>query len=288
VSGLLLPPGSPVREALAALAREARLVFLAGLPGSGKSLLIHQLARLAHAERRAIWLLQWDVARPVFEQSPAGQAYPTEGGVTHGIVRVAVGLWAREAVIRWSADHPGHAGLLIGETPLVGHRLVELARPAKDAAEPILRDPGTRFVIPVPSREVRRHLEAERERRASAPLHPREREDAPPDVLRDLWRQLLDAARGLGLLPETAADLPYDPVLYADVYRSVLRHRHAEVLAVSTLLPATAMSPYDLGVPSREILPSPADVERYFAEAGRRYGSPDALNRELAGWLLTP
>jgi hypothetical protein len=288
MSGLLLSPGSPVREALAGLAREARLVFLAGLPGTGKSLLIHQLARLAHAEQRSIWLLQWDVARPLFEQSPAGRTYPAEGGVTHGIVRVAVGLWAREAVVRWSADHPDRTALLIGETPLVGHRLVELARPAADAAEAVLRDPRTRFVIPTPSREVRRHLEAERQRRTSAPLHPREREDAPPDVLHDLWRQLIDAARGLGLVPETAGELPYDPVLYAEVYRSVLRHRRAEVLAVSTLLPAAAMSPYDLGVPSRDLLPGPADVDRYLAEADRRYLSPDALGRELAGWFLTP
>jgi len=288
VSGLLLPPGSPVREALAVLAREARRVFLAGLPGSGKSLLIHQLAWLAHAERRSIWLLQWDVARPVFEQSPAGRAYPAEGGVTHGIVRVAVGLWARDAVVRWSADHPDPTALLIGETPLVGHRLVELARPAVDAAEAVLRDPGTRFLIPVPSRELRRHLEAERQRRASAPLHPREGEDAPPDVLRDLWRQLVDAARRLSLVPEAAADLPYDPVLYAEVYRAVLRHRRAEVLTVSTLLPAAAISAYDLGVPCRDLLPSPADVERCLAEAGRRYGSPDALGPELAGWFLTP
>jgi hypothetical protein len=288
MSRLLLPPGSPLREALASLAREARLVFLAGLPGTGKSLLIHQLAWLAHMERRSIWLLQWDVARPVFEESPAGRAYPAEAGVTHGIVRIAVGLWAREAVGCWSADHPGRAALLIGETPLVGHRLVELARPAEDAAEPVLRDPDTRFVIPAPSREVRRHLEAERQRRTRAPLHPREREDAPPDVLRDLWRQLVDAARGLGLVPETAAELPYDPVLYGEVYRSVLRHRRAEVLAVSTLLPATTMSPYDLGIPRQELLPGPADVECYLAEAGRRFASLDALDWQLAGWFLTP
>src|SRR5439155_14170749 len=48
VDGVVVPEGSPLFETLAALARDARLVFFAGLPGTGKSLLIHQLAHLAH------------------------------------------------------------------------------------------------------------------------------------------------------------------------------------------------------------------------------------------------
>ena len=43
---------SPLFAVLAVLARDARLVFFAGLPGTGKSLLIHQLAHLAHARER--------------------------------------------------------------------------------------------------------------------------------------------------------------------------------------------------------------------------------------------
>src|SRR5436309_1145639 len=60
--GVLLSEGSPLLAALSALARDARCVFFAGLPGTGKSLLIHQLAHLAHARGRRIRLLQWDVA----------------------------------------------------------------------------------------------------------------------------------------------------------------------------------------------------------------------------------
>ncbi|PWU23936.1 MAG: hypothetical protein C5B48_07755, partial [Candidatus Rokuibacteriota bacterium] len=51
--------------------RARRLVFFAGLPGTGKSLLVQQLAHVAGAAGRRIHLLQWDVARPVFEASPA-------------------------------------------------------------------------------------------------------------------------------------------------------------------------------------------------------------------------
>jgi hypothetical protein len=205
MGALLLDPGSSLHAALSALAAQARAVFLAGLPGTGKSLLIHQLAQLAHARGRAVSLLQWDVARPVVEESEAARAFPARGGVTHGVVRVAVGRWARGAIARWRQAHHGDAALLIGETPLVGHRLVELVRPADDAAEPILSAADARFVIPVPSREVRRHLEGERERRAARPLHPREREDAPPHVLRDLWREIARVGAALRLAGPPAA-----------------------------------------------------------------------------------
>lgn len=288
---LLLEPGSPLRAALTALATEARLVFVAGLPGTGKSLLIHQLAQLAHAAGRRISLLQWDVARPVVEESPAARGFPARAGVTHGIVRIAVGRWAREAVARWADRTDDPAALLVGETPLVGHRLVELVRAMPDDAEPLLRDARTRFVIPVPSRDLRRHLEAERGRRASCPLHPREREDAPPEVLRDLWRQLARAAATLGVpgaAVDPAAEAPYDPELYAAVYRYVLRRRHAAVLPMDAILPAASLSPYDLAVPAEDVRPAADEVASLIAAAVRDWGDPVALARALDQWYATP
>src|SRR5439155_107726 len=112
--------------------------------------------------------LQWDLARPAFETSAAGRRYPQESGVTHGVIRIAVGRWARPAVARWHAAQPT-SDLLIGEAPFVGHRFIELARPVDDAAEPLLASPAARFVIPVPSASLRRHLEAERARRTGTP-----------------------------------------------------------------------------------------------------------------------
>src|SRR5262245_21547475 len=99
-----------------------RMVFFAGLPGTGKSLLVHQLAHFARARDRSVHLLQWDVARPVFEASAAGQRYPLADGVTHPLIRKAAGRWVRRAVARWSESHPGREHLLVGETPFVGHR----------------------------------------------------------------------------------------------------------------------------------------------------------------------
>src|SRR5262245_39697767 len=255
---MLIAESSPLFATLATLARDARCVFFAGLPGTGKSLLIRELAQLAHARGRRIHLLQWDVARPVFETSEAGRRYPLKDGVTHGVIRLAVGRWARAAVARWHAEHAGTADLLTGETPFIGHRLVELARRVPDDAESLLASAATRFVIPVPSRTLRAHLEGERERRARVPLHAREREDAPPAVLRALWDELFEAAIALRLLHAVAGErVPYDPELYRRVYERLLRWRHTEALGLHTVLPTDAVSAYDIQVPAVDLVPEP-------------------------------
>ena len=265
----------PLFAALAALAADARLVFFAGLPGTGKSLLIHQLAHLAHGRGRAIHLLQWDVARPPFETSPPGRRYPLERGVTHGVIRLAVGRWARAAVARWHAEHRGLGDLLIGETPFIGHRLIELARPRPDAAEAALTDAATRFVIPVPSPALRTHLESERARRARHPLHPREREDASPSVLRELWREL------------AGADVAYDPALYRRVYERLLVHRHALALPLASRLPTDGVSAYDFRVPATDLLPTAAEIAQAIREVETTYPDAAAVHLAIAGWRDT-
>ncbi len=284
--------GAPrLYSALRELAETGRLVFFAGLPGTGKSLLIHQLAHLAHGMERRIHLLQWDVARPVFEASGPGRRYPQDRGVTHGAIRLAVGRWARQALVRWDREHPAAEHLLIGETPFVGHRLVELARAGDDAAEPLLAADATRFVVPVPSREVRRHLEAERARRAGRPLHHREEEDAPAEVLRDLWRQLASVAHALGIVDvpsDPAADLPYDPDAYQRVYAHVLARRRAWTLPLDTLLPTAAFSVYDFRVPTRDLVPTDDEAARFVETVGATYGDPETLRREIERWWVVP
>ncbi len=274
-----------VYSRLEQLALESRIVFFAGLPGTGKSLLIHQLAHLAHAAGRTIHLLQWDVVRPLFEASAAGRRYPILNGVTHIVIRKAVGAWARHGLIAWQkrCRHPRH--LLIGETPLVGHRLIELARRMDDAAEPLLTAASCQFVIPVPSRDVRRFLEDERHRRIHRPTHDREREDAPPDVLRILWEQLVDVARQLGLETTRVKDTPpYDPDLYTRVYRTVLTHRHAQDLPVETRFPSAAFSVYEFDLPTHELVPIAHEPDRFIVEVERQYPDLNTLQEEVARW----
>lgn len=287
--GLIIRGAPQLYSALRELAETGRLVFFAGLPGTGKSLLIHQLAHLAHGRGRRVHLLQWDVARPVFEASGPGRRYPQDRGVTHGAIRLAVGRWARQALVRWDREHPGAEHLLIGETPCVGHRLIELARPGDDAAERLLAADGTRFVVPVPSREVRRHLEAERARRAGRPVHPREAEDAPHDVLRDLWRQLVSVAHALGIVdapPDPAAEVPYDPDVYQRVYVRVLARRRTSTLPLDTLLPTAAFSVYDFRVPTRELVPMDDEAARFVEMVEATCGDPEALRREIERWWV--
>jgi hypothetical protein len=279
--GVLLSQGSPLLDTLERLARDARCVFLAGLPGTGKSLLIHQLAHLAHARGRRIHLLQWDVARPTFEASPAARRYPQDHGVTHPLIRVAAGRWARAALARWDAGESKRA-MLIGEAPFVGHRFIELARRVEDAAEPLLASAATRFVIPVPSVTLRRHVEAERARRAQAPVHAREREDAPPHVLRAVWRDLLAAASALRLaIPDEA----YAPDVYRAVYERVLTRRHVDALSVDELLPTATVSPYAFRVPTLDLVPSEVEAARSIAEAERDFADPAVLERAIARWF---
>jgi hypothetical protein len=133
-------------ERIRALAAR-RMVFFAGLPGTGKSLLAHQLVHVASGAGRQVHLLQWDVARPVFEASSPGRRYPVLDGVTHAVIRRAAGLWVHDAVAGWSARYGGPEHLLVGETPFVGNRFVELARPIDDRAEALLASPSCRFVI---------------------------------------------------------------------------------------------------------------------------------------------
>lgn len=257
-----------------------RMVFVVGLPGTGKSLVVHQLVHVASGAGRAVHLLQWDVARPVFEASPAGQRYPLTDGVTHAVIRRAAGLWVRDALADWDARYHDPAHLLVGEAPFVGHRFVELARPIDDRAEALLTSPACRFAIATPSREVRRFLEAERERRARAPLHPREREDAPPHVLRELWQSLAAVAGGR----DAAA---YDPAVYAGIYQDVLRHRNAEVVALDVILPTERLSVYDLAVETGELVPTAEEAERFIGEVERRYPDRRALDVETARWWET-
>ena len=185
----LLPPDSAIRARFAELIAGADRVFFAGLPGVGKSLLLQQMALMAAESGRAVTLLQWDVLRQPFETP----RYPLQSGATHPLVIQAAGTWLRAALPTLECD------LLIGELPLVGGRLMELARPVRDAAEPVLRDARTQFVIPAPSREVRAVIESRRQQTIAAPSHQSEADDAPPNVLRALWRDLRTLAQEMEL-----------------------------------------------------------------------------------------
>jgi hypothetical protein len=284
-TAMLLPSHALLYQYLMTLVKEKRYVFFAGLPGTGKSLWIHQLTHLAVAAGRSVHLLQWDVARPVFEGHPAAQPYPVMHGVTHGVIRLAVGRWARRALVDWHQHHAAPEAMLIGETPCIGHRLIELARSADDAAEALLRQAACMFVIPVPAPQVREYIVQERRRRATAPVHEQERDDAPPHVLQALWEELVRLAPSLGVtLQATGGQVPYDPEVYQGVYRALLKHRQVDVLWCDALLPTTTFSVYDFASERHMVTPSAEEVLQYIQEVERDYPEAQALQREIARW----
>jgi hypothetical protein len=284
---IIIPEETPLYAQLQALAQQARLVFFAGLPGTGKSLLLHQLTHLAAAHDRTVHLMQWDTVRPVFEAAPRARHYPVVDGVTHGIIRQAVGMWARHALAQWETEYADPAHLLLGETPCIGHRFIELARPAQDTTEQLLRQPSCRFVIPVPAPDVRVHIERTRQQRHRTPVHAHETEDAPPAVLQALWHELYRVAPLLGV--ETYAmsgdtQPAFDPAIYLQVYQILLRHRHYDVMPLDMTLETTGFSPYTFVVEKYELTPHADDVATYIAEAEQRFPELEALERSIDQW----
>ncbi len=277
---------APHIQRLRELARTHRMLFIAGPPGVGKSLLLRDLAEAAHEYGRHVSLLQWDVARRPFDAHALLARYPEVDGITHAVLRKATGLWARDAVAEWAARHAADGALLAGETPLIGHRFVELARPAPDAAEPALAANTTRFLVPIPSVHVRRAIEIARAATTASPLHERERSDAIPDVLRILWAELFDAAAQLAAESgdPPPVDVGYDPETYEAVYSRALSNRHWDPLPVDVALPPQSRSVYDVHAPIVDLVPSDADAEAYVARVEREYPDLDVLHRETVSW----
>jgi len=240
MSPLVIRPGSALHATFAETLAAADRVFFAGLPGVGKSLLLQQMALMASAAGRRVTLLQWDVARQPFETP----RYPLQDGATHPLVIQAAGFWLRGALVQWAADARNTKDLLLGEVPLIGGRFMEICRPAGDAAEALLRDARTRFLLPAPSVELRAHIESQRQRSIAAPRHTNEAQDAPPDLLRALWRDLHEVAVALGLAAAAEDDAPYSPGIYTAVYQHLLQHRHVRQIDLRRPLPV-ATSVYD-------------------------------------------
>jgi hypothetical protein len=221
----------------------------------------------------------------VFEGHPAAQPYPVMDGVTHGVIRMAVGRWARRVLVDWHQHHPAPEAMLIGETPFIGHRMIELARVGEVAAEALLRRTSCVFVIPVPSPQVRDYIAQERRRRATAPVHEQERQDAPPHVLQALWEELARLAPSLGVTTQaTDGQAAYDPEVYQGVYRALLKHRQTDVLWCEALLPTTMFSVYDFVSACHAVTPSAEEVLQYIHEVERDYPDEQELQRDIAYW----
>ena len=262
-----------------------RIVFLTGLPGVGKSLLLNQLAHLAHFSGHQVYLLQWDILRDAFMTDRIASLFPDTDGITHSVIRRAAGLWVRQAVAQWHQKHLGEKSILIGEAPLIGNRLLELVLPRNDAAESILLEKSTRFVLPIPSRRIRRLMETARQTSIKNPRNSRELNDAAPEVLKALWRELIRAAMALNIpTPPKGSDEGYDPRIYESVYLQVLKHRRYEITRLNITLSTHSRSVYTFNMPVEELIPNASEVSHSIEEVEHTYPNLHGLEQEMEEW----
>ena len=274
----IIPPDSPIGRRFRALVRDKDLLFMAGLPSSGKSLLLQQLMILAHQAYRSVHVLQWDRARAPFETGHWLSRFPEVNNLTHPAIRKAVGIWAREAVAGWQREKGRSRDVLIAELPVVGGRLAELLCPADDGAEAVLRSDSAMFLVPVPTTKMRRVITGFRAESFARPRNDQETRDAPLHIVAGDWlaaRRLYNRWNGLG--DDDRRDAEYDPDIYRRVFGHLLRYRNLEFLSVDREYPA-AGSAYDRPCAVAELTAAPDDVARAFTEMTRRYPGDSVIS----------
>jgi len=265
-SELILDKASDLYQCFAQ-ALDKRMVFFSGLSGVGKSLYIQQFAKMAANSGRTVHLLQWDVTREAFQSEQILAKYPEVDGVTHSVIRKAVGLWARQGILQWHQRYADSRHILIAELPLIGNRLIELVQQHNDPVERLLASDQAQFFIPVPSESVRAHIIGCRTATIDKPEHAREAADAPVSVVNSMWQQVRELAEKQGM---SVADKGYDPHLYAKVYQHLLVHRNAKSILIEQILP-TQDSVYELEAIASELFATPTQAAEIFTQLESQY-----------------
>ena len=281
MSKLVLPKDSAIVRQFQNLIDSCNMVFFAGLPGVGKSLLLQQCALMATQAGRKVHLLQWDVTRSAFETPTILDKYPEIDGVTHACIRKAVGMWARQGVKQWLENHPTPENILIGEVPLIGNRLIELVQQHDDPTEAILANDKTHFVIPVPSKHVRDVIESSRQQTIASPQHEKESKDAPPNVLQTLWEDCYTTAKGLDA-PNCEDTLDYQPHVYQWMYEYLLQHRHTLVLPIDTIF-QPAGTVYEVDGVLGELQATPDEVQQIMTQIEADY-TLESIEQAVSAW----
>jgi hypothetical protein len=267
-NGIILAADSTIYKTFEE-ALDKRMVFFAGLSGVGKSLYIQQFSQMAANAGRTIHLLQWDVTREAFQSEEVLAKYPEIGGVTHPMIRKAVGVWTRQGIAQWHKQYPEAEHILIGELPLIGNRLMEIVQQHSDEVEPLLESEQAQFFLPVPSTTVRQHIIGCRTSTIDQPSHEREAADAPPDVVNQHWQEIRQFAVQQGLVDSTSPT-DYDPTTYTAAYMHLLQHRNAQSITVDEVLDIDT-SVYVLGDIASEIAASKKATAQIYDQLESQY-----------------
>lgn len=281
MSKIVIPEQSTIYGICQHLIKDAKVIILTGLPGVGKSLYVQQLALMAQQIGRQVHLLQWDVTRSAFETDKILKKYPEIDGVTHAMIRQAVGVWTRSAIMDWAEQFASDEHLLIGEATFVGERLMQLAKIKDDRAESLLRSEQTQFLLPVPTENVRALIEEKRANSIANPQHEHEAKDAPPNVLTMLWHDIHRVGASLGFCE--AQDIPqYDADIYRRTYEHLLQHRNSHTLLVDEVLQAVG-SVYDLNNIAGHLQAHQDEVDAIMTQL-EQTSTVDEVEAEVSKW----
>ncbi|MCV6574412.1 MAG: hypothetical protein OIF58_01645 [Cohaesibacter sp.] len=271
--------GSQMMEAV----KSRRMVFVAGLPSSGKSFILQQLTIMAGSAGRNVYSLQWDDARRSFETETALARFPEVDNLTHPAIRKAVGYWVRSAVVKWHHANPDPANILIVELPVMGGRFVELMQPQNDEAEALLASDQIILFTPIPTVEVRTAIEAVRQQTIDNPRHELEAKDAPLYIVQAEWqsiRQIYNQQKNIE--PDAKRDSLYDPDVYQEVFEKLLRFRKSAILHIDQLYEVKG-SAYERPVPVEVIEAQAQDITASYERLDREFPAEKA-ERAIDDW----
>lgn len=258
---------SPIGKTLSDAVKNNRLVMIAGLPSSGKSLLFQQLTILASESGRTVHTLQWDDARHPFETEHWLSVYPDPApGTTHTAIRKAIGFWVRGGIERWSTENPAPENVLIIEIPIVGGRFIELIRPVEDSAETLLGSDQAAVIVPIPTNALRKKLEEFRAATHANPRNDGEAMEAAPSVVRADWLETRQLYNGWnGIADDPARDAVYDQDVAQAVFEHLTRYRNTELLNVDKVFD-TKGSTFDRPVPVKVFRPTEPEVSAAYTK----------------------
>ncbi|WP_164660188.1 hypothetical protein [Tropicibacter sp. Alg240-R139] len=268
---IIIPHDSPIRAHLEHAVSTCRIIFVAGLPGTGKSLMLQQIILLADQTGRRVHTMQWDAARRPFETPQWLDKFPEVDNLTHPGIRKAVGLWVRQGVLKWHEQHSDQSDLLVAELPVVGGRFTELLHQSKDDAEALLGSDQAVFFVPIPRAEIRRAIEGFRADTFANPRNDQETKDAPPEIVQNDWldiRRVHDLWTGTQSDPTTAH--VYDAEIYRHVYDRLMRHRNLQILDIDRTF-ETKGSAYERLVPVQELTASADEITASYAQLGEQF-----------------
>jgi len=279
-----IPEESHVYETLQALVEQCKIVIFSGLPGVGKSLYINAFKELAAREQVKLSVIQWDVARKAFETDEIISQFPTEDGMVHNGLKLMAGKWLMDEVQLWISEHDEDEEVLLIEAPLVGHRFIELIVPQTDAIlENYLSHDVVQVVMPIPTKVVRKKIEAERNRQVKEDAQ--EWSGAKPSVMLILWKMTCEIANSFGKDIDTSGQPDYDPEVYEFVFSEILKHRNFVPLIIDEVFKVPVVDEAELH--GDDSLKADSDTANYYADLVKEMYTSEQIDKIVEGWYVT-